>query len=467
MDNPKITLEQFNEYKAKCRAILSRQNETITKNRDDPNFNRKEFMEQLKQRHLAIQSELLNFDLSTIPDFEWEEFPILADKDHPVDLSNTHANIDFRFFKYSHGINFKGCKIKNLNLLNRRLMLKTSDFDQKVVDENKEMFLSDSFNQEFQQKLYHVELTIPDLFSLSSEQVTELISKNFIDGFEVITRDLINLVGLDNLIQLYSISKDDFQKVYELYKSVVSNFLVSNPFNEQNVRELFKNISPTEIKQTFYSLEKQEILSDSFSIINPKDYPESFVKENDDIFMLNVGMSDDLRKRFYERKLTFDDIKDNINVFKNIPLSKFIRNAEFSKISLAFESIVKEFGDKTALEAIKLFPEYFNYIIKGDLSDDFSYFIGKSDEFKLNQSENAKKILMHFFKSFFVSKNKITNAEQLMLYNPSLFPLDEKQNRIIQILGLENIKKFEKETGFFFHKENDDMISSLNGLSLF
>ena len=465
MDNPKITLEQFNEYKAKCRAILSELDETVEKNKDNPNFNKKEFEAQLIQRYLAIQSELLKFDLSTIPYTAWEDFLILTDKDYPVDLSNTHANIDFLIFDYDDGINFKGCKIKNLNSLNR--MLKSSDFDQKVIDENKEMFLSDLFSQEFQQRLFDKKMTIPDLFSLNSEQATELKSKNFMDGFESFTKELIDLVGLDNLIQLYSISKDDFQKVYELYKSVVSNFLVSNPFNEQNVRELFKNISPTEIKQTFYLLEKQEILSDSFSIINPKDYPESFVKENDDIFMLNVGMSDDLRKRFYERKLTFDDIKDNINVFKNIPLSKFIRNAEFSKISLAFESIVKEFGDKTALEAIKLFPEYFNYIIKGDLSDDFSYFIGKSDEFKLNQSENAKKILMHFFKSFFVSKNKITNAEQLMLYNPSLFPLDEKQNRIIQILGLENIKKFEKETGFFFHKENDDMISSLNGLSLF
>ena len=473
MDNPKITKEQFNEYKAKCRAILSELYETVERNKDNPNFNRKEFMEQLKQRHLAIQSELLKFDLSTIPDFEWKGFPILTDKNHPVDLSNTHANIDFRFFKYSHGINFKGCKIKNLNSLNKHLMLKASAFDQKVVDENKEMFLSDSFSQEFQQKLSHIELTIPDLFSLRSEQVAELISKNFIDGFEVTTRELIDLVGLDNLTQLYSISKDDFQKVYELYKSIEDNIFAPNLFRKPDVRELFKNISPTEIKQTFYLLEKQEILSKPFSIINPKDYPESFVKENDDIFMLNVGMSDDLRKRFYERKLTFDDIKDNINVFKNISLSKFIINAKGSKTSLAFESIVKALGDKTTLEAIELFPEHFNYIIKSDLYYEFTKFVEDSEKLELNQSENDKKILMDFLQSFFASQsilasnNKITNTAQLMLYNPSLFPLDEKQNRIIQILGLENIKKFEKETGFFFHKENDDMISSLNGLSLF
>ena len=73
------------------------------------------------------------------------------------------------------------------------------------------------------QKLFDKKMTIPDLFSLNSEQVTELKSKNFMNGFESFTKELIDLVGLDNLIQLYSNTKDDFQNVYELYKSIVSN----------------------------------------------------------------------------------------------------------------------------------------------------------------------------------------------------------------------------------------------------
>lgn len=198
MGSPKITWEQFNEYKVKCRAILSELDEIGEKNKGNPKFNEKEFEAQLIQRYLAIQSELLKFDLSTIPYTAWEDFLILTDKDYPVDLSNTHANIDFLIFDYDDGINFKGCKIKNLNSLNR--MLKSSDFDQKVIDENKEMFLSDLFSQEFQQKLFDKKMTIPDLFSLNSEQVTELKSKNFMNGFESFTKELIDLVGLDNLI---------------------------------------------------------------------------------------------------------------------------------------------------------------------------------------------------------------------------------------------------------------------------
>lgn len=464
MDNPKITKEQFNEYKAKCRAILSKLNETITKKQDDPNFNRKEFMEQLKQRHLAIQSELLKFDLSTIPDFEWEGFPILADKDHPVDLSNTHANIDFRFFKYSYGINFKGCKIEGIEDVNR--ILKKSDFDQEVVDKNKEMFLSDSFSQEFQQKLFGEKMTIPDLFSLNREQLTELRSKrSYYNHFEEMTSRLINLVGLDNLIQLYSISKDDFQKVYELFKSIVDYFKNIDYFEYRDIQETLRNTSPSEIKQKFYLLEKQKILSEDDKIINPKKYPESFVRENDDIFMFNIDMPDDLRKRFYERKLTFDDVRININIFKNIQLSKFIDRDNSSDISMGFRTVVEALGDKTTIEAIEIFPEYFNYIINGNLWNNFSNFVATSDKIDLNQDEYDKKILMDFLQSFFASNNKITNTEQLMLYNSSLFPLAEKQNRVIQVLGLENIKRFEKETGFFFRTRTDGNI--IEGLSLF
>ena len=466
MDSPKITWEQFNEYKAKCRAILSELDETVEKNKDNPNFNKKEFEAQLIQRYLAIQSELLKFDLSTIPYTAWEDFLILTDKDYPVDLSNTHANIDFLIFDYDDGINFKGCKIKNLNSLNR--MLKSSDFDQKVIDENKKMFLSDSFSQEFQQKLFDKKMTIPDLFSLNREQLTELRSKrSYYNHFEEMTRGLINLVGLDNLIQLYSISKDDFQKVYELFESIVDYFENIDAFEYRNIQKTFRNTSPSEIKQKFYSLEKQKILSEDDKIINPKKYPESFVRENDDIFMFNIDMPDDLRKRFYERKLTFDDVRANINIFKNIKLSKFIDRDNSSDISTGFRTVVEAFGDKTVVETLEIFPEHFNYIIKGNLWNNFSNFVTTLDKLELNQGEYDKKILMDFLQSFFASNNKITNTEQLMLYNHSLFPLAEKQNRVIQILGLENIKRFEKETGFFFQKESDGYIIPTRGLSLF
>lgn len=54
MGSPKITWEQFNEYKVKCRAILSELDEIGEKNKGNPKFNEKEFEAQLIQRYLAI-----------------------------------------------------------------------------------------------------------------------------------------------------------------------------------------------------------------------------------------------------------------------------------------------------------------------------------------------------------------------------------------------------------------------------
>ena len=322
MNNPKITLEQFNEYKSRCRAIIKEAEEDYEKNKDNPNYNSDELESTLVKRYMEVQSELLKFDLSPIPFSEWKDFVIIADKDHPVDFSNTHANIDFSIFEYNGGINFKGCNIQNIKSLKQ--MLKSSDFDQEVIDKNKEMFVSNLFSEEFQQKLFDRQLTIQDLFNLSAEQINELRTKNFMNGFHYDLRELINLVGLNNLIQLYAISKDDFQAVYDMFSKVGTGRYQTN-----DAKEIFKKINPADLKKAFFELERQRILSDKYSKIEPSKYPESFVKENADIFMINVEMPDELRQKFYERKLSFDDVKDNINLFRNLPLDSFTYNGQY------------------------------------------------------------------------------------------------------------------------------------------
>lgn len=443
MNNPKITLEQFNEYKSRCRAIIKEAEEDYEKNKDNPNYNSDELESTLVKRYMEVQSELLKFDLSPIPFSEWKDFAIIADKDHPVDFSNTHANIDFSIFEYNGGINFKGCNIQNIKSLKQ--MLKSSDFDQEVIDKNKEMFVSNLFSEEFQQKLFDRQLTIQDLFNLSAEQINELRTKNFMNGFHYDLRELINLVGLNNLIQLYAISKDDFQAVYDMFSKVGTGRYQTN-----DAKEIFKKINPTDLKKAFFELERQRILSDKYSKIEPSKYPESFVKENADIFMINVEMPDELRQKFYERKLSFDDVKDNINLFRNLPLDSFTYNGQYKDdASRGFAYIVSALGNKTTAEALALYPEIFNYIIKGGLSKDFSVFVSQADKLELNKTDDDKQRLINFLAPFLSTKNRLTNKNQLMLYSPSLFPLDERQKRVIDSLGLDNIKRFEEDLGFF------------------
>ena len=453
MNNPKITLEQFNEYKARCRAIIKEAEEEYEKNKDNPNYNSSELEATLVKRYLEVQGELLKFDLSPIPYSEWKDFQIMADKDHPVDLSSTHANIDFEVFEYNDGINFKGCKIQNIKSLKQ--ILKSSDFDQEVIDKNKEIFVSNLFSAELQQKLFDRQLTIPDLFTLSTEQVNELRTKNFMNSFELASKDLINLVGLNNLIQLYAISKDDFQAVYDMFSKVGTGRYSNDPFQTNDTKEILKQSSPAELKKVFFELERQRILNDKYSKIEPSKYPKSFIEENDDIFMINIEMPEDLRQRLYERKLTFDDVKDNINLFRNIPLDSFTYQAQYEDAtSRGFTSIVNALGNKITSEALAIYPEIFNYIIRGDLSRDFSEFVTQANKLELNMIGDDKQKLIKFLAPFFTAKNKLTNKNQLMLYNSSFFPLDEKQKRVIDSLGLDNIKRLEEELGFFSHRAN-------------
>ena len=460
MNNPKITLEQFNQYKERCKSIVDKMEDVYEQNTNNPNFDMNKFYEQFMQRYLEVQNELLKFDLSLIPYDGWRDFTILSSKDHPVDFSGTYANIDFSIFQYNDDaeINFKGCNIRNLSSLNR--MLKSSDFDKVVVDNNKEMFVSDLFSQEFQKKLFDNELTIQDLVTLNPAQLKEFNNKNFINSVvDSNSKKFINLVGLDNLIGLYNFSANDFQIVSDLFRKLGFHFLSNN-----SAKEIFKNIEPSEIKKAFYSLERQFILSNSYDEIKLENYPDEFLKENDDIFMLNVNISDDLRQRFYNRELTFDDIKNNIFLFRNFSISNFISRTERSNELVDFERVVTVLGDKNISEFLSIYPEMLNYIIKGNLAIDFSEFVRNRDKLELNGSIDDKRILISYLEPFLTTKNKLINANQLMLYDYSFFQLEEKQNRVIQTLGLENIKRFESELGFFSHRGNQ-WSEELEGLS--
>ena len=90
-------------------------------------------MEFLKP-YTPILEELLQHDLSDIPAEQWDGIMIYNFGD--LDLSNTHANFDFKKVEISSEtpISFKGCKISNLNYLQAPLLEEC--FDQEVIDAN-------------------------------------------------------------------------------------------------------------------------------------------------------------------------------------------------------------------------------------------------------------------------------------------------------------------------------------------
>ena len=112
----KLSIDEFNKYIDKLRLLKNNKGE-----------------------YIRFQNELLSYDLSDIPFSSWEGLSLYSND--VLDLSNTHANIDFALLE---DIDYKtirlhGCNIKNIELINFDDQSVDTDFKEK----HPELFLND------------------------------------------------------------------------------------------------------------------------------------------------------------------------------------------------------------------------------------------------------------------------------------------------------------------------------------
>lgn len=450
----KMTLEQFREIKRQLASILKQSEDLYEQHKNDENYNYDADEKRLEKQYLEIQNRLLSYDLSDIPCAEWMNMEIISDENHIADFSKTNANIDFSMLEYSPYANYKSCKIQNIRGVKR--IIDSNHFDQEVIKSNPNLFLSESFSTQIKQKFYDMKLSMEDLFSLSNDQIQELQSKQFMNCFDYSTRDLINKIGFQKAMQLYATSKDDYKVVHEI-SSLLSgsmDYVISDPFTRNDFEEELKNADVTQIKNVCYSYMRKALFNNhkKFHNINLERLPEQFVKENNDILLIGENIPDDLRQRYYTGRLTLDDIMNNISLFRNIPISKVTEEWDIGELANAL-------GEDNLSRYIEVYPEIFNYIIKSHLTYQFSNFVSASEKLNLNQTDDLKQKLINYLALFLTTHNKLGTGrtEQLMAYDTSLFPLDEMQQRVVDTLNLDNIKRFEKETQFFSINNNTDL----------
>lgn len=450
----KMTLEQFREIKRQLAAIIKQSEDLYEQHKNDENYNHDADEKKLEEQYLEVQNRLLSFDLSNIPYDKWMNMEIISDENHIADFSKTNANINFSMLEYSPYANYKSCKIQNI--AGRKRILNSEHFDSDVIKNNPSLFLSDSFPSSIKQKFYDMKLNMEDLFSLSNVQIQELQSKQFMNCFDYSTRDLINKIGFQKAMQLYATSKDDYKVVHEI-SSLLSgsmDYAISDPFTRNDFEEELKNADVTQIKNVCYSYMRKALFNNykRFHNINLERLPEQFVKENNDILLIGENIPDDLRQRYYTGRLTLDDIMNNISLFRNIPISKVTEERDIGELADAL-------GEDNLSRCIEVYPEIFNYIIKSHLTYQFSNFVSASEKLNLNQTDDLKQKLINYLAPFLTTYNKLGTGrtEQLMAYDTSLFPLDEMQQRVVDTLNLDNIKRFEKETQFFSINNNTDL----------
>ena len=459
----KMSLEEFRQIKAQLGQIIN----NFELKQDDENYDVSIWI----NKYLKTQNYLLQYDLSDIPFEEWKGIEIISDDNNKADFSKTKANLDFNLFEYSGNVNFKGCNVKNLEKLKNNL--NPNNFDEETIIANSALFLSDSFSDEFKEKYYSGKIRISDLVSLSSQQLDEIKQKDLklhID-YKEHTSLLMKIFDIDKIIELYLHSPEEYDAVNKI---INMHSLYSESKDLENFEKLLQKLQREDVsklKSTCFDYARKKFLN-SNRWINLDEYPESFIKENSDIFLLDANIPDDVKKRYFWRELTLQDLIDYNDIFDNVPIDYFTD-------SNICQFIRDNYGSGEFQKLFQKHKDVFSHILNERHADIF-YDILKSENAKDLDSRFSSAVKEYFLKycnpekfiDFWDGKIKSDNLdwlssmnfkilyrletnEDLLQYNDSTVVVDTYQRDILSIFGIDNIKRFEKETGFFTYKSDE------------
>ena len=477
--NEKITLEQFKNIKEEVTRLLMQFQDYLDDHENDKNFNfdlsEKKFIEQA----FLVESSLFNCDLSDIPFEAWQDFYIISDENHVADFSKTRANIDFNMVTYPGYVNFKGCNVRNLEMVGRTL--KPKDFDEETIRDNSSLFLSDSFSEEFKDKYYsNIQLKISDLVDLTPEQLQELEKKKpeLHLNHKIYFSYIFKTLGLDKVVQLYNHSKEDYDavsQVLEMHDVLASCW--STPYFEEFLEQI-KNIDVSEMKKLCFDFLKDKISIDTFRFLQINlPLPEIFRRENpdiDEVILVNSFIPDEVIERYFNKKLKLQDLIDYSYVFRKISVNGFLEDKFLSDIS---SFINDNYGFGKFQELVRKHPGVFAHISEErdffafsaflqtgkDLDSSFDnavkeYFFycmpGMPEQFRIESDGQITYNVPEWLSSMnFKFVDKIESLNDLMQYNDSVVVLDENQRYALEQLNIDNIRKLEQETGIFSHNE--------------
>ncbi len=480
----KLTLEKFIEIKNKLLSIISQAKRLLYGNDyfvylddeeilqllcgNDLDDNMSEF---LNRYYIPVQSALYNYDLSDIPFEEWKGLILVGSYYNIADFSNTKANIDFNLIKCNGLTSFKGCNIRNIDSLNVNCYPRM--FDEKVVNENSKYFLSNLFNDEFKKIYYDNLIDITHLLNLSSEQINELEEKNWIGKLyrKAKYKYMLKNSKLGKLIGLYKRSKEEYETIGKILEIVKNEYspAASEIIDAINTSEI------DEIKNKCFSILRKNIMEvPNFEDI--QSFPEMFIKENPDLYLEGVNIPNEVKEDYFKRELSIYELVNYFDAFKNIIIDEFMgQNALVSIIN-------RTYGPGKLQELMKKHMDVFKHLMI-DLYDAPSFTMLFYDiiDYKNHTSstkEDLETVFIEYVKEYICRYNAyeftddgyenphwlssinfkyighIDDNRTLQQCDDMTIVLDDKQRAIINILGLENMKRLETEIGFFFRTEN-------------
>ena len=466
----KMTIEQFRQIRAQLDRIL---------NQIEENSKDEAIQNNLIEQYYSLQCYLFQFDLSEIPFEEWKDFLLFSDVAHAIDLSHTGANLDFELIDHvlddtsEEKVSFHGCNIRNINKMGS--FSSERIFDEDTIRTNPNFFLTGIFSEEFKKKFYSCSIVISDLLNLTEEQLAELKQKNIEQhmNYSTFNRYLYDLLGFDKYIQLYRHSPQEWEAVNSLLSydnSIICGYATWASYG-QPLEELLKEIQEADvpdIKNKCFDVCRHIILY-SRSSLRRTSFPQLFIHENPDLFLVNTDVPEDVKDRFFKRELSFIDVIRCPDVFRSFPIDAFL-NYQYRFVS----DIVERYGPGKLQELIFQHPDVFAHMDEDNNIYDFdtsfkkclaqnnsleSAFIQSTREilFKYGEDREVLKHIPDWVSSMhFQFVDELTSNEQFSnLTDGPLYVFDKNQRTVIETLGFDNIRRFEQETGFFTHKGFD------------
>lgn len=454
----KLSIDEFNNYKARLEKIISAFSEQMN------NLSREEKLKLQNKcidEYVKLEEELFSYDLRDIPFELFENMTLMARDGEVLDLSKSQANIDFNYVRVFNAINFKGCQIKNL--IKSGQLVNPKYLDMALVEANKEYFLSDSFPDDFKDKWYRDNISLADISKLPDELVEKL--PKYKEFLSLLHKDAncIKALGLKMVVNLYRYSPSDYEDVRKLV----------NLLKGSNVIRKFDATitSPEDLIKNVYQIMREELLHPSnmytpiyLSLSHednnnfPAKFPEKFVQANEDIFKTKEEMSEDLRTRYFERKLTSDDILKNYDLFKNLPLNSFCaQNTVIKKLNdlfgdYAFQKIYETYPEAIKYVAFNGFNVNLNLIKTKDPIAGFKEAVAMYLQIHglTNESEVPKWAKPMFLRIV----SKYETIDDLKTYDDKTCLLDYSERNLINKVGIANILRFDEETKILSYKDN-------------
>ena len=479
----KITLEKFRELKTKYFVEFERLKTAIEEREELDDFDEEKFLKEQGHDFQAVIKEILSYDLSDIPYEEWEKMAIISFDDEILDLSLTHANIDFEILEEvlaSKGVNFKGCHLRNIQSADSSILYR-ANFDDQIIAENPRLFLSSLFDDEFEKKFVESKLEISDLISLSEEQLQELFSKNknrylnYQNPQNHLISDIIDKIGLQKTIRVYKMNPE---YIPELYHAI--NFAYYHHFYlEDDVLEQLKATlrveSIPEMMDKIDDLLAKIIVTSKYK--NNLTFSNRFINKNPQLFISNAELPPDVYKRYCDYTLTIEDYIKYFEVFKK---GDFLNRLA----SYRLKELIEILGSETFLAVIAEAPFIFSegvlpFNIENDYDFDFDRKL-KSNLTSLNSEYSSKDIFyLSLIECYYGYDYNLTFAKTTdqSIYEDTKYPewikklgfylknihkidefcfdlmtkdttiTDQQEEKLINYLGLKNLLRFNKEYG--------------------